>query len=282
MNRQIINALLPSGQFWEPETGGDYDNLLDGMAANWNGLTAFLSELAYLRDPARTPILSDLEREYGIIPVTLSTEAQRRERLASFMFRRTKAYTAEALQLKLRDAGFADVFVHQNSPAVDPSFFLDESFSMTAGGTLPGGNEAQAGEPEAICQSLGGSLLVNGEVLENTPAYTNQCSSSDAWNPSHGIGLDDSPLCGDDVYAGDLDGYRVSSEKTDLYEVPANPGYWPMVFFVGGPALRDPVTGALTQIQLYNVPSQRKSEFRRTILMFKPLGTWCGLVVTYT
>lgn len=265
LSRAIINALLPDGEFWSPAAESDYDKLLDGIASNYDAVYADLKQLACLRCPDTTPILSDIESEYGVIPAQLATEAERRQRLRAFMFRRANTGAADVLQEKLRDAGFDDVYVHVNSPAVDPNIFLAQDFNMYCDGLLPGGNEAQCGELEAICASVGGELVVNGDLYQNEPNYVNLC--------------DNDIYCDDDIYAGDFYGYKSSSIDA-VYTVPTNPGYWPLVFFVGGAATRD-ITGALTEIEIYPVPNERRLEFRRTILRFKPMHSWGALIVTY-
>jgi hypothetical protein len=264
--RSTLDALLPSGKYWEPIPGGDYDKLLDGIAANTESLKIELEKLAHLRDPDTTPILDDLEKEYGIQPSALATEEERRARLKAFRYRRTSTGAADILQEKLREAGFDDAYVHINSPAVDPNIFLAEAFNMVCGDLLPGGYHAQCGEHEAICAQVGGELVVNGDLYNSLPNYTGLCGNL--------------IYCGDDIYCGDFDGYK-SDIVQSTYIVPADSGYWPLIFFVGGAATRDPVTGALTEIEFYNIPSERRVEFRRVILKFKPLSTWGGLIVVY-
>ena len=264
-SRDVLNALFPSGSAWTPAAGGDYDNLLEGIAENSENLRARLDSLRHLRNPAKTPILSDLEKEYGVIPVAGSTEAQRRERLAVLMFRRGELPTYEFLEEILQAAGF-DVYVHENSPAVDPAIFLAQAFNMLCGDLLPGGNDAQCGEPEAICASVGGELLVNGEFFEQSPNYSVQCDEPDA-------------LCGEPlICAGQYDSINLVLIE---YDIPTVAGYWPLIFFVGGPATRDPVTGALTEIESASVPLARRLEFRRLILRYKPMCSWAGLIIVY-
>ena len=169
------------------------------------------------------------------------------------------------LQSKLREAGFDDVYVHPNDPAVDPNIFLAQAFNMVCGDLLPGGNDAQCGEPEAICAQVGGELVVNGDLFKSVPNYVNLAGED--------IG------CGEDVFCGDFDGYKAS--LVDItYQIPTESGYWPLIFFVGGPATRD-VNGYLTEIEFYTLPIQRRLEFRRTILKFKPMHSWGGLIVIY-
>jgi hypothetical protein len=264
-SRDVLNALWPDGSFWVPVSGDDYDLFMDGIAANTEAIRADLDALRTLRDPARTPILSDLERELGVIPLLVATEEERRERLALAMFRRAEQPTYELLEEKLRASGF-DVYVHANSPAVDPAIFLAQAFNMVCGDLLPGGNDAQCGEAEAICAQVGGELLVNGEFFEQEPNYTCLC---------------DEPLaqCGEaDALCGQYDSIRLFLIE---YEIPTIAGYWPLIFFVGGAATRDPVTGEITDIEIAPIPTGRRLEFRRIILRHKPMCSWAGLIVVY-
>lgn len=267
ISRNIINALLPEGKFWEAEAENDFDLLLNGSADNSDAVISDIKKLAYLRDPENTIMLEDLEKEYGIIPATLATESERRSRLNAFIHRRATTGAWDIVQEKLREAGFTDVYVHPNDPAADPNVFIAEDFSMVCGDLLPGGNDAQCGEPEAMCAQVGGELLVNGDLFESILNYSVLC--------------DDGIFAGDDIYAGDFDGYK--SLATDAsYVVPADDGYWPLVFFVGGAATRDPITDIITDIMIYSVPTERRVEFRRLILKFKPMHSWGALIVQYS
>jgi hypothetical protein len=137
---------------------------------------------------------------------------------------------------------------------------------MTAADLLPGGNDAQCGEPEAYCGRVGGELLVNGEVFEQQPNYTVLCGEADA-------------QCGEaDALSGQYDSITLIPIE---YNIPTVAGYWPLIFFVGGDAIRDPVTSELTDIEIAGIPIERRQEFRRLILRYKPMSTWAGLVVVY-
>lgn len=264
-SRDVINALWPDGSFWNWIPEDDYDLLLDGIAENTEAVRLELEKIRYFRDPARTLLLTDLEKEYAVIPVSGSTESERRERLATTMFRRSELPTYTWLEEKLQAAGF-DVLVHANDPAVDPAIFLDQAFQMTAGDLLPGGNDAQCGEPEAYCGRVGGELLVNGEIFLQSPNYTILCDEALA-------------QCGEpDALAGQYDSISLIPIE---YEIPVDSGYWPLIFFVGGEATRDPITGALTDIEIASIPIERRLEFRRIILRYKPMCSWAGLVVVY-
>lgn len=267
LSRSVLNAILPEGAFWTPAAGDDYDLLLEGISENSEVTYQVLKQLAYIRNPDLTPVLSDLELEYGIIPTVNATESERRSRLKAFIYRRATSGAWDLLQSKLREAGFDDVYVHPNDPAVDPNIFLAQAFNMTCGDLLPGGNDAQCGEPEAICAQVGGELLVNGDLFVSVPNYVNLCGEPLA-------------TCDATVQCGDFDGYK--SQLQDItYQVPTDSGYWPLMFFVGGPATRDG-NGYLTEIEFYTLPQERRLEFRRTILRFKPMHAWGGLIVVYS
>jgi hypothetical protein len=186
-------------------------------------------------------------------------------KLAVKMFGRNTVPTYELLEAKLRDAGF-DVYVYANSPAVDPNLFLTESFNMTCGDLLPGGNDAQCGEPEAICAQIGGQLLVNGDVYIQLPGYI--ALAGEAW-----------VQCGEaGVQAGQI--ANINKELV-LYSIPVDGGYWPLIFFVSGLATRDPITGELTDIEIASIPTERESEFKKIILQYKPMASWAGLVCVF-
>lgn len=271
-SRRLINALLPPGKFWEPAAGDPYDALLDGMAENSDAIKTDLDALAHIRNPRKTPILSDLEKEYGVIPATLATEAERRARLAVFRYNRTSTGAWDTMQAKLQESGF-DVYVHPNDPAVDPATFLTQAFQMTAGDS-----NSYAGDPDAYCGQIGGEILVNGDLFKSLPRYSNQCGMV---NPFDAEAVYDPPMCGDGVYAGDYHGYYIHEFVQGDYSIPTDPGYWPLFFFVGGEATRDPVTGELTQIKIATIPNERRGEFRSIILKFKPLHAWGGLIAAF-
>lgn len=266
LSHSVLSALWPRGQFWTPATDDDYEHLLEGIADNSEAVRLDMERLGQLRDPARTVMLSDLEKEYAVQPSATATDAERRERLAAAMFRRSELPTYELLEEKLQLAGFM-VYVHPNSPAVDPAIFLNQAFQMTCGDLLPGGNDAQCGEPEAYCGQVGGELLVNGEFFEQQPNYTCLCGEALA-------------QCGEpNALSGQYDSITMIPV---VYQIPTIAGYWPMIFFVGGAATRDPVTGALTDIAIAPIPSERRLEFRRIILRHKNMASWAGLIVVYT
>jgi len=129
MSRKVLDALWPNGSFWEPAQDDDYDKLMDGIAINSQLAEDDLSDLADLRNPMKTSILSDLERDYGLIYAMGSSELQRRQALKGFMFNRSTNGAYDQLQDKLQEAGF-DVIVIPNSPPIDPNLYYDPEYAL--------------------------------------------------------------------------------------------------------------------------------------------------------
>lgn len=256
--RATIDAIWPDGSIWKVAPDLDLDKMLDGSAANWETIRIFLEELKDVRDPNLTNFLADLEREFGVFPNESLTETQRRDQLNSIVFNRDSNGSVDVMQKALDDAGFS-VQVHENNPAVDPELFLNQIFQMVAAG----GN-AFAGRSDAFAGRVGGELIVNGDIFTTSRLFD--------------------VVSGGDVFAGNG---ATAGEYTGLirdgieYEIPTDPGDWPLVFFVGGDATRDG-SGALTNIDIATVPLLQRSSFRRLILKLKPAHSWGGLIITYT
>jgi hypothetical protein len=207
-SRDILDALWPEGSFWTPATDDDYDNLLDGVADNTQYVQDDLAVLSSLRDPMKTTILSDLEKDYGIIYPIDATDTERRQALKGFMFNRNISGAYDQLQDKLIDAGF-DVIVIPNSPPIDPNIYYDPEYELQ------------------------GELVVN------------------------------------------------FLERNLRYDIPENPNYWPLFFFIGDSVTRDEY-GNITNIEPINVPDGRRQALKQLILKYKPLHSWCLLVEVRT
>jgi len=111
-----------------------------------------------------------------------------------------------------------------------------------------------------------GDLLLNGDIIEFGPAYIAQCGGT-------------TTVCGNaDAVCGRFDTFE---SILLIYETPIDPDSWPFIFFVGGAATRDGITGELTAIAPANVPLQRKEQFKKIILQMKPEETWAVLRVNY-
>lgn len=261
ISRALLNSLLPEGPIVTPKIDGDLDKFLDGISLGIENTKLFLKKLADIRNPYNTSILSDLEKEYGIITKDNISEEIRIMQLATKIYETAGTGSKDNLENALQRAGF-DVLVHSNSPAVDPAIFLDQAFQLVCGDPL----NAFAGDPNAYCGRVGGYLLVNGAIFTRRPNYL---SIGDPLNAFAG-----DPIC--------MTGYFLSLIKeVKEYEIPDDPDTWPFIFFVGGPATRGG-SGELTDIETADVPSERRQEFENIILSYKPIFTWAGLIINYT
>lgn len=160
--RKVIDALLPPGSLWVPEDDRDLDKLLDGVSASGEAYRIDMADLANLRDAQKTPLLDDLETEYGLVSGALS-ETDRRDRLSAAITSGGGDGTAEFLESQLRKAGF-DIYVHVNDPPVDPSLFL-----FAGGGAITGNENAICGRTDAYTSNSGDFLaIVNGDILDSS------------------------------------------------------------------------------------------------------------------
>lgn len=261
--RKVIDAASPEGPPHEPKEDGFYSKWRDATAINYEVIRQAIIDLKFVRDPSHTSVenLSNLELEVGITRNTNLTETQRRELLESEIFKKATTGNDDDLQTLLDKAGF-DLTVYQNSPdgpAIDPAILIDQNFVMQA-------NEGDhyAGNDNAYAGRIGGELLVNGKKFEQStdPAY-------------FGAGT---------MWAGNTNsvaGYFETLRKTKIdYQPPTNPEDWPFVFFVGGDATFNP-DGSILDIEQGFVLSTQQHQLETLILKFKPLFTWCGLIVTY-
>lgn len=267
LSRAVLDALFPKGSIWNIKSDGDMDKLIEALAENDDRLSEDLCCLCAIRDPFLTPLLSDLEKEYGIQTDLNLSEEDRRMQLATVVYKGDNGGSKDDLQTALQAAGF-DVQVHENSPAVDPDIFLNSIPFMVAGGdnAFAGFFPVNPGEYTSIAGKTGGDLLVNGAVFEQRPDYT---SVADEDNMVAGNGS---------AQAGR---FTELIQEEIVYPIPDDPASWPFFFFVGGDATRDG-SGALTAIETADVPRSRQVAFERIILRYKPIHSWAGLIINYT
>lgn len=118
LGKAAIEALLPKGAIWTPAEGKGFDLFLDGLGDCIEDTIDYLAGLAFIRDPFKTTILEDLQKEYAVTLPTLDEEL-RRKKVAARKYVKRRDGTIEQMQFFLDDAGF-DLNVYDNSPAVDP------------------------------------------------------------------------------------------------------------------------------------------------------------------
>lgn len=276
ISRALINDLLPPGSLWEVEDDEGLDQFLEGIGDSYETLKAAIDKVALVRNPILTDILDDLEKEFGVTKNDSLTEAVRRIALDAIKTERKNEGTDDSLEAVLQKSGFntalQDVQVHINSPLVDPALFVaEEAFLYVCGGVdVVCGRVVDPGPPNPLDIVSGaglGELLVNGDIIIRLATFSIVSGSANA-------------ICGN---AGAICGANSGAAAFDvIYTIPTDPGYWGLIFFVGGDATRDPITGALTAINFLEVPMEREAEFKRLILKYKPIHSWAGLVVRFT
>lgn len=258
--RQNLDGVSPGGSALLPKVDGGMDRLFEGIADNWERSRARLALLADIRNPWKTEMLADLEREFGITPNPNYTEEMRRMVLAQKMFTRDQRGTIDEMRAALTSAGF-NVYVWANDPAVDPAPFLIQEFTMTCGA-----DNAYCGEPSAVCGNIGGELLVNGPLYTQVPAIGMCCGSEVAF------------CLEPEAVAGFYDSLRLIPY---VYEIPTDPGDWPFIFYVGGLATFN-IDGEIIDITQVNIPIYREFEFKEIILRLKPMHSWAALIVSFS
>lgn len=175
----LLRVLLPKGPIWAFKPLGDADKLIEAIGDTKNTVREYLRALSSVRTPATTPILADLEREYGITPVGSLTEAERRAILAGYVYAKVGS-GKDDLQARLHAAGFTDLFVYHNDPLIDPDYYTGRSWAAVCGyqDTVCGNQECYCGQ-----LGLGGYVLANGPVYEEDGSlheYTIP-ASSETW-----------------------------------------------------------------------------------------------------
>lgn len=286
MFRKVIKSLLPKGPLWRPDWVKDLEKYYQGIADFSKTIKDFLAGLADLRNPYKTPLLEELEKDYGHRPNEFVTEAERRAYIASLMAGEKPNGSRDYLQKRLHQAGFTNLFVHENNPAVDPALIAIDRYLLYCGDS-----NAYCGEPTAELGAFSSELIVNGDLYQFDLAYKAVCGGEYAY-------------CGEpDFICGEL--YEVTKNLYQ-YQLPTDPTWWPAVFFVGGEAEYAPdigsllycgdsnaycgeptamcqdFQGGLLSVRYVDIPLERRAELRRIILKFKPVCSWGVLLVSWT
>jgi hypothetical protein len=163
----MLRTLFPKGPIWAFRAFGDADKLIDAIGEVKDTIRGYLKSLAHVRNPSLTPILSDLEREYGITPVASLTEAERRTILAGYVYAKAGNSSKDDLEARLHAAGFTDLFVYHNDPIVNPNFYTASEWAAVCGH-----EDTVCGNQSCYCGQLGigGYVLANGKVFEASGA----------------------------------------------------------------------------------------------------------------
>jgi hypothetical protein len=146
-----LKVFLPSGSIWNIEDGGDFDSFVLGCEDSLNDTMLDLESLADTRNPLKTTLLEDLEKEFGLQANASLSDTERRNRLLGEKTDNNSTATHEWLQDALRKRGFSGIFVYSNDPGLaDPSIF-------------------------------GGELIVNGDPISEDPEIYQIPSEESYW-----------------------------------------------------------------------------------------------------
>lgn len=156
----VLRTLFPRGPIWSFKAFGDADKLIETIGDAKETVRSFLRSIASVRDPNLTPVLSDLEREYGIVPVLPLTEAERRSILAGYVYAKVGS-GKDDLEARLHAAGFTDLFVYHNDPLVNPAYYAGGNWAAVLDyqDTVLGNENCYCGQV-----GVGGYVLANGKV----------------------------------------------------------------------------------------------------------------------
>jgi len=156
--KTVIESLLPRGSAWVAKSGGSFDGLIEGLADSYQNLRDGIDQIARIRDPEQTPILSDLEHEYGVVPDSSLTATERRDVLKGVVYAKP-GMGYDHLTNELHKAGFTDLFAYENDPLINPDFYTDGTWSAWCGGedSFCGGEEAYCG----YASGGSGYILIN-------------------------------------------------------------------------------------------------------------------------
>ncbi len=255
--KSAIDAVMPKGSIWTPKIGGFFEALLIGLAESLEIVRLQLASLADIRNAKLTPVLDELERDYGVAFNPNLTEAERRAALFSRINAIDNTGSREELEKAIQLAGFP-LFVYSNSPAVDPTKFLD-NFEMVAGE-----DNAFAGEPDAVAGVFLADLVVNGDIFISTPIFAL-------------TGGDEFSFAGESSAIAEIEGFF---DRLYEYFIPSDSTTWPFFFFVGGVATFAG-DGSLVSIASVDIDDDRRLELREIVLKYKPAFTWGMLRVNF-
>lgn len=163
----VIKQLLPNGSLFKIKPGGFLDGVFSGIARYVEeDLLTDADGIKNVRNPDLTTQLNDLERDHGLINDSNLSDADRRRHLNVFAFNKNDDGDRLFLQTRLRNAGFEEVNVIENSPPIDPTPFL-----LAGASVYCGDGNAYCGDGDAVIgESDGGELLIDGVNIYDLPA----------------------------------------------------------------------------------------------------------------
>lgn len=163
-SKDIFQHFFVNGDTFKPVPGGKLDKLFSGICSAVDNLVAEAKKVSAVRDPALTDMLNDLEKDYGLISDSNLTEEERRKYLSVFAFKKNEIGSPAFLQSRLREAGFDELSVYENSPEVNPNDILSYDHRLYLADS-----NAYVGDPDALIGRSFGELFVDGVNLYDIP-----------------------------------------------------------------------------------------------------------------
>lgn len=266
LEKSLVESLYPGG--WEAEVDGDLDNFNQATADNVKLITDEMTQLAFIRCPHETPVLSDLEREYGIVPTENGTEAQRRENLKTEKYKQESDGSIDTITNEgLHREGFTELTTYENDPAVDPDSIIGTTDFMTCdSGNAYCDYQPLPGEEEAICGTKTGIgyVLANGRNLIVSPEILSVC---------------DEVFCDDDLN-NSCDYHTSTIQEEIIYPITDDPNRWAHFLFVGGSVIRGG-SGEILQVSTVDIDLDLRDKLERVILKLKPIEKWVIMAINY-
>lgn len=269
---RVLRSILPPGPIHRSKRNGSKWGLEEGLGANLQAMHDFAQAVSWVRNPALTPILTDLEAEFGVSPSDGATVAQRVAVLNSRMFSRGNKGQYWVLQNAINLAGFTGIQVIPNDPAVNPLPFVTGSPQVVAGpigtglGTQYAGYYTGGSAPPYAAFAATftpGTLIVAGAQYVNQPTVVG-CGSGLVSCHTIWPAQVNTNICG---------GYSYSQSQALNYGVSTEPYKWPFFFFLAQSATFDGA-GHVTGLTSAMIPKGRLVEFTSLVLHFKPIHSW--------
>lgn len=265
LEKQLVDSLYPGG--WEASPDEDLDNFNQATADNLKLISDEMANLSCLRCPDKTVILSDLEREYGIVPNTELSDEIRRANLHAEKYKMESDGSIDSMTAAIELAGFDGIYAYENDPAIDPDLIAGTTDFMTCdSGNAYCDYQPGATEQEAVC----GTVTSEGYILANGTLYTIEPNVDSVC---------DEMFCDDDEN-NYCNHYIETTQEEIIYPITDDPNRWAHFLIVGGTVTRG-TSGEITSITVVQVPLEDREKLERSILKFKPIEKWAVMAIEY-
>lgn len=262
----VYKRNFPTGMAWTIDEEEDTEKLLHGIASYEDEMRLFNRKLANLRNPQKTILLEELEREYGFILKSNLSEDERRTQIQVFKTNKREANGGlDFLQKKLHDNGFTNVFVFNNDPPVNPEGLLRDNYTAWCGY-----ENSYCGNPESFCADIEyGDYIVNGPIYKEGIPFIAGCGQD--------------TFCGnEEAYCGNYDFLDEDDEiRYSILIDEEGAGGWALVFFIAAGVTRDPITNEIIALEPAYVDKKQEITFKKIVLRHKPAQTWAANAVKF-